>query len=166
MRFGRRGPVLLIELWVAAGGGVSIAHFHPAIEERFEVLAGEVTFKADGEEIVGRPGDPPVVVKPGVRHSFLNSGEVEAHVMTEAEPGDPDLREFLERAAAMARAGKYNRHGIPAGPRSLLDAAEFADRYRDSTVLTGPTFPPATLQPVLLGPLAKLERWRQRRAKA
>ncbi len=44
------------------------------------------------------------------------------------------------------------------------EAAEFAERYRDSTVLTGPAFPPPRLQPLLLGPLARLHRWRVKRA--
>lgn len=164
MRFAERDNVSLVEVWTDPGGGVSVAHFHPKLEERFEVLEGEVTFIADGYEIVARPGDPPVIVKPRVRHTFRNSGSVEAHLMTEADPADPDLEEFLTRAAALAREGRYNRHGIPKSPGALLEAAEFADRYRDSTVLTGPAFPPPRLQPLLLRPLAKLQRARRRRA--
>ncbi len=167
MRFAQRDDdVLLVEVWADPGGGVSVAHFHPKMEERFEVLAGEVKFTADRDHVVARPGDPPVVVKPGVRHRFENIGDTEAHVMTEADPGDPDLQEFLTRAAALARRGAYTRHGIPKGPGALLEAAEFAERYRDSTVLTGPAFPPPRLQPLLLGPLARLQRWRARRAKS
>jgi len=165
MRFAQRDDgVSLVELWADPGGGVSVAHFHPKMEERFEVLEGEVTFTADKEEVVARPGDPPVVVKPGMRHTFRNTGSTEAHLMTEADPGDPDLQEFLTRAAALARRGAYNRHGIPKSPGYLLEAAEFAERYRDSTVLTGPAFPPPGLQPLLLGPLARLHRWRVKRA--
>lgn len=163
MRFAQRDDgVLLVELWADPDGGVSVAHYHPVMEERFEVLEGEVTFTADGDDVVARAGDPPVVVRPGVRHKFLNSGETEARVMTEADPGDPDLQEFLTRAAALARKGAYNRHGIPKGPGALLEAADFAERYRDSTVITGPAFPPPRLQPLLLGPLAWLHRRRRR----
>ena len=36
--------VLQVEAWVQPGGGVLIPHIHPRMEERFEVLAGEVTF--------------------------------------------------------------------------------------------------------------------------
>ena len=169
MRFALRDDgsddgVSLVEVWADPGGGVSVAHFHPKMEERFEVLEGEVKFTADGDEVVARPGDPPVVVKPGVRHKFENVGAAEAHLMTEADPGDPDLQEFLTRAAALARQGAYTRHGIPRGLGHLLEAADFAERYRDSTVLTGPAFPPPRLQPLLLGPLARLHRWRMRRA--
>jgi hypothetical protein len=34
---------LLVETWVDPGGGVT-PHIHPAMEERFEVLDGEVSF--------------------------------------------------------------------------------------------------------------------------
>src|SRR5881396_3105303 len=72
------GDVLKMDVYVDPGGGVSVAHYHPAIEERFEVLEGAATFTADGEEIVARPGDPAVVVRPGVRHTFRNSGPGDA----------------------------------------------------------------------------------------
>ena len=159
----QKGDNLTMDVWVDPEGGVSIAHYHPTIQETFEVVEGETTFTADGEEITARPGDPPVVVKPGVRHSFKNNGTVEAHIVCQASPAGR-LQGFLTEAAAMARAGTYTKAGIPKGPRALLKAAEFADRYRDDVVLTAITFPPPRLQPALLGPLARLERRRQRRA--
>lgn len=75
------------------GGGVSVGHFHPRTEERFEVPAG-------------------------------------------------NLQGFLTEAAAIARAGRYTKRGIPKGPGALMEAAEFADRYRDDVVLTGDALPP------------------------
>jgi quercetin dioxygenase-like cupin family protein len=155
----QEGEVLRMDIYVDAGGGVSIPHYHPATEERFTVLEGEATFTADGEKVTARPGDETVVVRPGVRHSFENTGEGEAQIVCEAEPA-MELKGFLTEAAAMARAGKYTRHGIPRGFRALLEAAEFTDRYRSTVVITGRTFPPPKLQPALVGPLA---RWQRRR---
>lgn len=155
------GKLLKMDVYVDPGGGVSVSHYHPAIEERFEVLDGEATFTADGQEIVARAGDPAVVVSAGVRHTFRNSGEAETHIVCEAEPA-MDLQAFLTEAAAMARAGKYTRRGFPRGFRAFLEAAEFADRYRDTVVLTGGLLPPPALQPILLRPLARLQRRRQR----
>ena len=158
----QKGDVLKMDVYVDPGGGVSIPHYHPVIEERFEVVEGVVIFTADGEETRARGGYPPVVVKPGVRHSFRNVGETEAHIVCEAEPAG-DLQAFLTEAAAMARAGVYNKHGLPRGPGNLLKAAEFTDRYRDSVVVTAKTLPPPRLQPALLGPLARWQRRRQQR---
>jgi quercetin dioxygenase-like cupin family protein len=156
----RKDDVLKMDIWVDPGGGVSIPHYHQKIEERFTVVEGETTFTADGEKITAREGDETVVVKPGVRHGFKNTGETEAHIVCEAEPA-MDLQGFLTEAAAMARAGKYTRRGIPRGFRALLEAADFTDRYRDTVVVTARTLPPPRLQPALLGPLARLQRRRR-----
>jgi len=153
--------VLRMDIYVDPGGGVSIPHYHPSLEERFEVERGEVTFTADGDEIVAGPGEK-VVVRPGVRHGFLNTGTEEAHVTCEAEPA-MELQEFLTKAAAMAAAGVYTKRGLPRGPGALLEAAEFTDRYRDTVVVTARSLPPPRLQPALLGPLARLQRRRKRR---
>lgn len=156
--------ILKMDVYVDPGGGASIAHYHPSTEERFTVERGEAAFTADGEEIVARPGDPAVVVRPGVRHTFRNPGDEEAHIVCEAEPA-LELQGFLTDAAAMARAGKYTRRGIPK-PGALLETIEWLDRYRETAVITGGVLPPPRLQPVLLGPLARLQRRRRGAATA
>jgi quercetin dioxygenase-like cupin family protein len=156
--------VLAMDIHVDPDGGVSIPHYHPSIEERFEVKQGVVTFTADGEEIVAGPGEK-VVVRPGVRHGFLNTGTEEAHITCEAEPA-MNLQGFLTEAAALARDGAYTKRGLPRGPGALLKAAEFTDRYRDTVVVTARTLPPPGLQPAILGPLARLQRRRMAKAGA
>jgi quercetin dioxygenase-like cupin family protein len=166
LRFTREGEILRIEVWVDPRGGVNVAHFHPATEERFTVEEGEVTFTADGEEVLARAGDPAVIVPPRVRHTFKNTGTTEAYIVTEAEGGKlEELQGFLEEAAALSRAGKISRLGLPK-PGGVLEAVEFVDRYRDTVVLTSRTFPPPALQPAMLGPLARLQRRRHPRAAA
>jgi quercetin dioxygenase-like cupin family protein len=160
----REGEALRMDVFVDPGGGVSIPHYHPATEERFTVERGQAVFTADGEDVPARPGEE-VVVSPGVRHTFRNPGDEEAHIVCLAEPA-LDLQGFLTEAAAMARAGKYTKRGIPRGPGALLEAAEFVERYRDTVVITGGAFPPPRLQPALLGPLARLQRRRQAKAAA
>jgi quercetin dioxygenase-like cupin family protein len=155
----QEGDLLRMDVYVGPGGGVSIPHYHPAIEERFTVVEGEVTFTADRKPVVARAGDDTVVVRPGVRHSFKNTGTTEAQIVCEAEPA-MELQAFLTEAAAMASAGKYTRHGLPKGIGAFLEAAEFTDRYRDTVVITARTLPPPRLQPVLLGPLARFQRRR------
>lgn len=160
-RFSREGNVLRVEMLVDPGGGVTVEHFHPRIEERFEVLEGELTFKVEGDEQRAGPGDH-VVAAPGVRHAFQNTGEGVARAVTEADPPGR-LQEFLEEAAALGRDGTYTRRGFPTGPGALLRAVEFADRYRDTVVFTGGAFPPPAFQRFLLPPLARLGRRRKTR---
>ena len=49
LRLSREGEVLRGEFWVEPGGG-TIERLHPPVEERFEVLDGELTYRADGSE--------------------------------------------------------------------------------------------------------------------
>ena len=164
LRFAQQeGDLLHIDIWVDAGGGVSIPHYHPVVQETFTVLEGEVTFTVDGEKHVRTAGET-IVAEPGMRHAFENTGDVEAHMTVDAEPA-LDLQANLEEGAALARAGTYNRHAIPTGPRKLLRVVEFVDRYRETTVITSPILPPPRFQLALLGPLARLERRLQARGR-
>lgn len=154
-RFSRQGDLLRAEVWADPGGEVP-AHLHPSQEERFEVLAGDVRFRVGGRTQRAGAGDR-VVVPAGVRHSFRNIGGSEAHLLVEVEPA-LELQRFLEEAAALARAGKYTRRGIPKGLRAALQLAELIERHRDGTVMA---FPPPALQRALISPLARLQRRRR-----
>src|SRR2546423_11165930 len=82
-RFAREGDLLRVEIWVDPGGWVP-NHFHPALEERWEVVEGDVTFRIDGEKRDVGPGAR-LVAKPGVRHSFEHTGTAVAHLRIEVE---------------------------------------------------------------------------------
>jgi quercetin dioxygenase-like cupin family protein len=146
--FSREGEVLRVELWADPGGEVPV-HVHPSQQERYEIRAGEFRITVDGESRLATAGDR-LIAPAGSWHRFENVGEGEAHMLVEVEPAG-DLQAFLERAAELARAGKYTRRGVPRGLRAALELAVFADDFRDTTVLRWP--PPAMQRP-----LAKLGR--------
>jgi quercetin dioxygenase-like cupin family protein len=152
LAFSRDGDTLYAEVWTDPGGDVP-AHTHPAQEERFEVVSGQVRFTVDGRRINGHAGTR-VVAPAGVKHSFRNTGEVEAHLRVEVAPA-LRLQGFLEEAAALARDGAYTRRGIPRRPRALIQLADLMVHYADVTVLA---FPPPFLQRSLIAPLARLSR--------
>lgn len=154
IRFSREGDVLHAEVWADPGGDVP-AHFHPSQEERFEVLAGSVRFTIDGERHNAGPGMR-LVAPAGKKHSFRNTGEVEAHVRVEVEPAGR-IQGFLEEAAALARAGRYTRHGLPRRPGALVELADLMVRYREDIVMA---FPPQAIQRLTVFPLARLRRRR------
>lgn len=158
-RFSREGEVLRLELWADPGARVP-EHFHPVLEERFEVREGEFTFKVDGRRRRAGPGER-LLVEAGARHAFHNTGASTAHFVAEIEPA-LDVQELFEESAALARAGMFMRPGIPRGLRGLLAAAELAERHRD---IYRQTFPPAAVQRLLFPPLARLERRRRSRAR-
>src|SRR2546421_5235911 len=102
VRLSRDDEVLRGEFWVEPGGGGLVEHLHPTIEERFEVLAGEVTIRANRRNHKAGPGDR-FTVEAGVRHSFQNTGEGLAHLAVEMEPA-LKMEQLFEDAAGLARA--------------------------------------------------------------
>lgn len=143
------GDTLIVDTWIDPGGGVT-PHVHPAMEERFETVEGTAQFLS-GRKWVTAPAGEGVVVPPGTRHAFRNrSGEV-AHIRCRATP-PMTLQEFLTDAAAMSRAGKLNKLGLPTSFAALKEVAAFAERHRPMVVMSSP---PAFIQKVILPPLAR-----------
>jgi quercetin dioxygenase-like cupin family protein len=147
------GEVLHVETWVDPGGGVT-PHVHPAMEERFEVLAGHPTFLAGLNWRGAAPGDT-VVVPAGLRHAYRNRSEEVVHMVCHVRPPST-LQEFLEGAAALGRAGKLSRRALPKGPGALVEAAALAHAHREMVVLLFPPMPPPWLQRLLFPTLARL----------
>jgi quercetin dioxygenase-like cupin family protein len=155
------GEVLHVETWVDPGGGVT-PHVHPAMEERFEVLAGHPSFLAGRKWRTASPGDT-VVVPAGVRHAYRNRGNEIAHMVCHARPPS-SLQAFLEDTAALSRAGKITRRGLPKGPSGLLAGAVLSERYREMVVLGFPPMPPRFVQRILFPAIARLGERRGYRA--
>jgi mannose-6-phosphate isomerase-like protein (cupin superfamily) len=151
-RFTEADGDLTAEVWTDPGGDVP-EHFHPAQTERWEVVTGQVTFRIDGTRRRAGPGDS-VLAPAGIRHSFKNTGTVEALLNVHVSPA-LDLRAFLEEAAALARAGKFNRHSIPHGLAAAGEIADLAERYQHTTVICQP---PLRLQHLILPRLAARHR--------
>jgi mannose-6-phosphate isomerase-like protein (cupin superfamily) len=149
-RFDREGDVLRIEIHTEPGGGVLADHVHPRLEERYEVVKGEVTFRVGKKPVVAGPGAK-VVVAPGVRHSFENTGSDTAHLGVEAEPA-MHLRESIEQGASLARTENITARGKPGSLRALVELAALAHRYRDTVILSSP---PRAVQRLLFPLLAR-----------
>ena len=152
------GELLLIDTWVQPGGGVT-PHVHPAMEERFNVLAGRPSFLAGRRWRTAEPGET-VVVPAGTRHAYRNEGDEDAHIVCEARPPS-SLAEFLTEAAELNRSGKISRRALPKSPGAALDGVALAHRHRDMVVLGFPPMPPAPIQRLLFPPLARLARRRR-----
>jgi hypothetical protein len=149
--FRRDGENLWVTTWLEDGGHLP-EHFHPTLEERWEVLDGAVRLKVDGAWRELTAADGPVNVARGVRHELRNASGATAHLQCEVLPAG-SLQEFLTESARAAREGLYNRYSLPTSLRGAGWIADFALRHRHETVMCSP--PPA-LQRVLLPLLAKL----------
>lgn len=151
--FRREGGSLWVSTWLEDGGQLP-EHFHPTLEERWEVLEGAVRVKLAGSwrELV--PEDGPVLVSPHVRHELENVSGRQARLRTEVTPAGR-LEEFLTESARGAREGLYNRRNLPTSVRGAIWIAGLAQRFRDETVMCSP--PPA-VQRVVLPVVARLAR--------
>jgi quercetin dioxygenase-like cupin family protein len=143
-----------VEMWIEPGGGVP-PHVHPAMTERFSVLDGRAEFLAGRSWTGAGPGET-VVVPAGTRHAYRNRGVVVAHVRCVATPPDPALEGFLTDAAAMARAGRLTKQGVPKGVTGMLQAAVMLDAYGAMVELGFPPAPPPAIRRLLVPPLARL----------
>jgi len=133
--FRRAREALLIDVWAAPGGDQPL-HFHPALEERFEVIEGRFHVRLGWRRVLAGRGDE-VVVPPGVKHSIKNVGRGEGVLRVEVRPGG-ELRAMLEDLAEAARAGLFSRRGLPTSLRGARQVAELLERYRETTVVCWP----------------------------
>jgi quercetin dioxygenase-like cupin family protein len=149
------GRYLQSELRVRPGGGVSVAHRHSAITERFEVLEGSLTLKI-GEETRTLGAGEHVTVAPGVAHIYSNESDADAVFRCDVWPAarfEPMVITFF----ALGMEGKTDAKGAP----SPLQLAVILDEFGDVMEVEGP---PRWLQRLLIPMLARIGRARGLRA--
>ena len=145
------GELLAFDMTLSVDGHVPGAHVHPEQEERFEIVAGTMTFRMNGKRVVAGPGEV-VVVPAGARHRFANGGEEEVQVRVEVRPA-LKMEELLENTVALAKEGKTNRKGMPKPVHLALFVTEYEREVRAP-------FPPPALVRALMAPLAAFGRSR------
>lgn len=143
------GAYTLIEVVLAPGGGVPMAHVHPNQSETFEVVDGQLAMKAGRDRLLARPGDV-VTVAPGQVHKFWNDRAYPVTFRCTVAPA-LGFERFMETMFALAADGKTNRKGMP-NPFRL---AVIANAHFDTVRLP---FPPALVQRIGLALGAPLGR--------
>jgi hypothetical protein len=124
-------------------------HFHPAQDEHFEILEGELRLQLDGEHRAYTAGDTFVVSRGAVHTMWCPVGE--ARVLWRTAPGGRTLQWFhaINRLQVQGRVG---RHGMP----GAFAFGVLLTEYRDTFRLAGPDW---LLRPAL-GMLASIGRRR------
>ena len=145
------GRVLDWELMLAPGGRVPSSHAHPAQEECFTILEGQLRFRVGGRRLLAGPGDT-VRIPPGTVHHFANTGSGPVRVAVQTSPA-LSMHELLETAAALAR----EQHAAGRRAPRLVDLALFMRDFRRE--VRAPYLPAALVRAVL-APLAGLARRR------
>jgi quercetin dioxygenase-like cupin family protein len=143
---------MLVHLRVYPGGAVAGEHLHPAMQERFEVLAGELETKVDGAHRTLRAGET-VTVPAGVWHDWWNASTEHVDVLIELTPPSPRFELAIATGFGLANAGRTNAKGVP----SLLQAALMGAEFSDVLVRKSP---PAFVQTIAFGVLGFIARRR------
>ena len=143
------GQLVWGEMVLPPGGFVTAEHVHPNQEERYEILAGGLTVRVDGQERVVGPGDR-VVVPAGRPHVWWNAGREEVRFRCEVTPA-LQFETFIETLFGLASDGKTNAKGMP----NPLQVAVLLRAYQKEVRLARPA--PA-VQSLLFGPLAVVGR--------
>lgn len=142
-----------VHTWFEDGGHLP-EHFHPSLEEYWEVVEGAARVKLDGTWRDLRPEDGPVRVPPNTRHELKNESGGQVYAKSKVIPGGR-LEEFLTEASRAAEEGLFNARNMPTSFKGAMWIAKFAYRFRDETVMCSP--PPA-LQRVVLPLVVRLAR--------
>jgi quercetin dioxygenase-like cupin family protein len=144
------GALMQADLMVAPRGFVAAEHIHPQQEERFEVIAGTLRGRIDGNEVTAGAGEI-FVVSAGKPHVWWNAGDTELHVLVEVRPA-LKLENFFETFFGLAQDGKVSpKTGLP----NPLQLALTLRAFRNELILARPTRPVQTL---LFAPLAVLSK--------
>jgi quercetin dioxygenase-like cupin family protein len=139
------GELLVVDLYVRPGGAVIGEHYHPAVEERFTVLSGQISFRVDGRAGVAEPGDS-ILVEAGVPHAWWNASPEEVAVRIVVRPA-ARFEECILNVFGLGQDGRVKPGGMP----NLLQLALFAREFDDVTRFTGA---PRWVQRVVFGALA------------
>lgn len=107
-------------------------HFHPAQDEHFEVLAGAIRVKVDGEERTLGEGEQ-IEIPRGAIHQIWNPNPAPARVRWRTSPGGR-TEQWFRAIDRLHREGRVGGNGMP-GP---LAFGVMLTAYRDVFRLAGP----------------------------
>ncbi|RAK69459.1 cupin domain-containing protein [Hymenobacter edaphi] len=144
------GAALVLQSSWRGHGSEPAAHYHPAQEELFEVLQGQLTVRLDGELRRLGAGEQ-LRIRPGQVHSMWNEAAERATARWTTRPA---LRteDLLETVFSLAQAGLVKADGAP----GLLQASVLLPAYDQEFRLARP---PRWVQRTVFGllrPLARL----------
>lgn len=125
------------------GGSPPPKHFHPAQDERFEVLEGVLTARVGEERRELRPGDV-LEIPRGAVHQMWNASGEPARALWRTCPAGRTASWFAD-LHALRQSGRVGRNGMP-GPLAL---GAYLTEYRDVIRPAGP-------QPIVGGALRLL----------
>jgi quercetin dioxygenase-like cupin family protein len=117
--------LLEVEVTYGGHGDPPPAHLHPGQDEVFEVLAGEIHARIDGEEHAYGPGDRFEIPR-GTAHQMWNAGAEPARALWRTSPAGR-THEWFAALDGLQRSGRVGKNGMP-GPLAM---GALLTQYRD-----------------------------------
>ena len=149
-----KGLLLEMEAVYHARSVEPALHYHPAQEEDFVVLSGELTVRINNETKILKAGDK-LLVPRGTKHAMWNNSDIKTMVNWKVFPAR-NTEKFLETASGLARDGKLNEKGMP----HILQVALMAIRFSRTFRLVKPPFIVQKIVFTILSPVAWLSGYR------
>lgn len=103
------GKLAIVELNVPPNSG-PIPHEHPAIQESFYVLEGEVELKSMTQTYIAKKGAIVTIPFDGPVHSFKNTGDTQAKLLCIVTPAGLD--DFFREIGTPISFGKIPEGGV------------------------------------------------------
>jgi|SRR5688572_23776819 quercetin dioxygenase-like cupin family protein len=148
------GLLLEMEAVYHARSQEPVLHYHPAQEEDFTILSGELTVRIHNEMRILRAGDK-LHVPRGIKHAMWNNSDGKTRVNWKVSPAK-NTEWFLETASGLARDGKLNEKGMP----HILQVALMANRFSGIFRLVKPPFVIQKIVFTVLSPIAWISGYR------
>lgn len=150
------GKLLAFDLYLPPGGHVPARHAHPAQQETFTVVEGQMRFRLGRRTIIAQPGQT-IAIPVGVAHWFGNAGTQVAHARVEVRPA-LRMQELFETTEALGQATPERSAWLTRVAGLARIVLEFQREVAVPDV-------PAPLVRLALAPLASLGRRADRVAK-
>lgn len=115
-----------------AGGSPPPKHSHPRQDEHFEVLAGAIHARVDGEERLLGTGEE-IEIPRGAVHQMWNPDPTPARVRWRTTPGGR-TEQWFRAVDALNRSERVGKNGMPSAVAFAVLLREFDDTVR----LAGP----------------------------
>jgi len=126
VRIRRSEPELIeAEVTYGPGGEPPPAHLHPSQDECFEVLAGTVRLRIDGEEHTYGLGDAFEIPR-GAAHQMWNPSDEPARAIWQTKPRGR-TEHWFQALDRLQRSGRVDKNGMP-GPLAM---GVLLTHYRD-----------------------------------
>jgi mannose-6-phosphate isomerase-like protein (cupin superfamily) len=144
-----KGELVEVEAFYRPSSEAPPEHIHPRQEEYFEVLAGSIDTRVNGQEKRYEAGESFRILA-GTAHQMWSGGGVEARILWQTRP-TLHTDDFFEIMWGLAQAGKTNKAVLP----NPLQLAVILQQYRREV---RPTKPPLIVQNIVFALLAPLGR--------